>query len=296
MRKKYLSACLAMAVLTGCATTAGGASQKESTIYDTHRRVVKLEQDLSGSIQKLNETSAELIARVDQNDNEMRRLRSMVEENQMKLDNIAGVLLELRSTIYRQWNISTGSGFSTSGTGYEGEVTIEPPAGGELLQTPQGGATGISSPTPSTTTPTVTQPVAATTPAQPAGALGDPKVAYQAAQKAYAGEDYAGALAQFDGFVQQYPQDELVANAQFWKAKCYLKLAQYRRAIQEFELMRVNHGSNTKIPFAMYNQAVAHSKLGEFTQASALLQQVVASYPGSPAADEAKVALQQIEG
>lgn len=295
MKKSHLSYCMVFLFLAGCSTTAGGASQKDSTIFDTHRRVVKLEQDLGGSIQKLNETSAELIARVDQNDNEMRRLRSMVEENQVKLDNIASVLLELRSTIYRQWNISTGSSFVAPGSGFEGEVTIEPPAGGELTQTPQGGSANLS-PTSSASAPVVTQPVTATTAAPTVSAPGDPKVAYQQAQKAYANEDYAGALAQFDSFTQQFPQDDLGANAQFWKAKCYLKLSQYRRAIQEFEVMRVNHPSNTKIPFAMYNQAVAHSNLSESTQANALLQQVVASYPNSPAADEAKAALQQLGG
>lgn len=265
-------------LLAGCATT-GSSSQWQNQVYDTHRRVVRLDSSLEASVQKLNETSAQLTARVNESDEQTRRVAGMVEENQAKLDSVSRDLADLKETLYRRWNLSVGSGASTPSTveGQVSGVTIEPPqssvATSAPAQTPVGGEAAA-------------EPVVA----------GDPGLEYQDAQQSYANENYTDALAKFDAFLQRYPTSEPAANAQFWKAKCHLNLGNYQESVSEFGKVLSNYPNNTKAPFALHDQAVAYQRLGETDRAAQLLQQVIDTYPLSPAADQSKSDLQRLRG
>lgn len=267
---------ICIVLCSGC-MTAGGQSkdQTTATIFDTHRRVVKLDTNLDGAITKLNETTAELIARVNANDQEIRRLGSLVEENQYKLTNIEQMLGELRETVYRQWNISLGS--SSYSAPSQGVVIESPDSETDTMDT-----TSIAAPVE---TPVVTGVVA-----------GDPNVKYADAQKSYTSENYEKALSEFDAFLLAYPNDEQASNAQFWKAKALLRMGRYNEAISEFEKVRNSYPGSTKVPFAMHNQAVAHTHLGQATEAVSLMETVIDQYPISPAADQAKADLQKLKG
>jgi len=94
--------------LAGCVSN-GGGGQFETSIYDTHKRVQKLEQDVDSSIRELNETTAALVARVDANDEQLRRLRTLCEENQAKLDALSKHLAGLRQTLSRAVGIGTSA-------------------------------------------------------------------------------------------------------------------------------------------------------------------------------------------
>jgi tol-pal system protein YbgF len=270
--------CLGMIGMSGCATA--GSSQMESTVYDTHRRVVKLDNSLESTVTKLNETTAELVARVNQSDQETRRLKSVVEENRVILERLEKNLGDLTSVIYRQFNL-TPPGSSSSG------IVIEPPA-----RTSESSMQPLDEPKEEDVD---TETVAVNTPAQP---MGDPTVQYQRAQQLYANEDFSAALGGFDEYLQKFSGSDPVntANAQFWKAKCYLKLGQYNDAIREFEKVRSSYPTSTKVPFAMHNQAVAHSNLGQASEAISLMEEVVADYPISPAAEQAKIDLNKLRG
>lgn len=281
-----VSVTLAGFFLAGCGTT--GGNQVETTIYDMHRRVVKLDKSLDESVTKLNETTAELIARVDESDQQTRQMKTIAEENQVKLDNLARDLTELKTTLYRHLNLTASmpGALPPAGVGVEGEavgnVEILPPSAAS------GPAIGVGTavpPTGGTLAPA----------ASPIGG-GDPRAEYQQAQKSYANEDYEQALRQFDEYLQKYPNDESASNAQFWKAKCYMNVNKFQEAIQEFEKMRTNYSTSTKVPFAVHNEAVAYSKLGQMDKAQSLLQEVVDKYPVSPAADQAKSDLKKLKG
>jgi tol-pal system protein YbgF len=272
------------AVLPGCATP--GGSQLESTVYDTHRRMVKLDNNLESSVTRLNETTAELIARVNQSDQETRQLQSMTEENQRKIEALSSVVEEMRLTLYRHFNLTPPSGYSTG----SGGITIE-----DDLSSVQQPAARPAAETQETVPPVAASQgasAAATPPAE--SAYGDPKVQYQDAQKSYAREDYETALRQFTAHLAQFPEADTAGNAQFWKARCLLNLEKYQEAIQEFEKVRKNYPSSTKVPFAIHNEAVAWSRLGDTAMAEKLLQEVIENYPVSPAADQAKSDLQKL--
>ncbi len=314
-RFKGIAACAMVVaiVIAGCQTT---GDQMQTTVYDMHRRVVKLDRELESSVARLNESTATLLARVDESDQQTRTLRGLMEENQVKLDAVAQELNSMKTTLYRHWNLTTsGSGApamprdaATGPVTIEGAPTAPPmqttPPQHELLdsaprptdqftQTPTAPALPVPEQTPVMTGEPALAPAPA---AAPAGDAADPRVLYQQAQRSYANEDYATALQQFDAYLGQFPNNDLSANAQFWKAKCLLSVEKYAEAVQAFEVLRGNFSTSTKVPFAMHNQAVAHSRLGQTAQAERLMEAVIEQYPVSPAADQARADLRKLRG
>lgn len=299
----------------------------QTTIYDMHKRIVKLDKELENSVTRLNESSATLIARVDESDQQTKMLRGLLEENQAKLDALSRELEGMKTTLYRHWNLTTSGtpagpprNVATGAVTIEGPPTLAPPPAQNELE----GSAPIPTeaqrpvPTPPPSAPPVPpapevakmaqavpqQTSALPTPQEPpaeplasaSGRAGDPRVLYQQAQKSYANEDYAGALKQFDTYLAQYPNNDLSANALFWKAKCLFNLNRHAESIEAFESLRSKFPTSTKVPFAMHNQAVAHSRLGQNAQAERLMEAVIEQYPISPAADQAREDLRKLRG
>ena len=313
-----LAACIL--AVSGCATP--GGQQTETTIYDMHRRIVKLDKDLGDSITKLNETAASLNARVEGMDQQTRSLNTTIEDSNAKLNELAKEFNRFKTDYYRLNGLTPGQS-STPGNNPNVKtpgVVIEnrdggvvpPPALTAPPQTPVGGnaaapvASGRNELTGSAPLPTGEKPAPIAAPAVPqpadepppiaAAAAGDPKVLYQQAQKSYSNNDWVNAQKQFDDYLKQYPNSDQSANAQFWKAKCLLNTDKYGDAVKAFETMRSTYPTSSKIPFAMHNQAVAHSRLGQTAEAERLMQAVIDQYPMSPVAEQAKSDLKRLQG
>ena len=310
----------ALLVASGCETTGG---QTQTTIYDIHQRMVKLDKELGSSVTQLNEGTATLNARLDASDEQTRTVRGMLEENQAKLESLSRELADMKATLYRHWNLSTSGGPKSVSAG---AVTIESPGAAPLTETPPAAAATPAptvTPAPVTTPPATTEPVVQTTPqnelldsaplpteppvaatpAPPAeeatvadAGSSDPRLLYQQAQRSFANDDFAGALGQFDSYLSQFPNNDLSGNAQFWKAKCLFNLNRYDESVKTFEQLRGNFPTSTKVPFAMHNQAVAHSRLGQTAEAERLMEAVIEQYPVSPAADQARADLRKLRG
>jgi len=329
---RWFTVCAVAMVLiaAGCATP--GGDQMQTTIYDTHQRMVKLDKELGDSVGRLNETTATLLARVDESDQQTRTLRGLIEENQQKLDSISKEMRDMRTTLYRHWGltVSDKGGAAPVRDVVPGQVTVESPVTlqPQPAQTPQRSELLDSAPVPTeppavaavpetaaATAPTiaaatpVVEPAAATPAVEPAAAspvaapaaasgLEDPQALYQEAQRSYSRDDFASALTQFDAYLGQHLNEDenLSANAQFWKAKCLMNLERYAESVQAFEGLRSNFPTSTKVPFAMHNQAVAHSRLGQTAQAERLMEAVIEQFPISPAADQARADLQKLRG
>jgi len=269
--ERAAAAVTVMAVLLmGCGTI---PKDVRHIINDTNVRVRNLDQGLQGSVNRLNTTTAELIARANEGDTQIRQLQAMMEENQNALNALARELAELKTTLYRRWNLTVSSGAMPAAGTQESSV------GGVIIEQPP--TTAFPGPTDMRIAP-------------PGGA--DTGALYIEAQRLYAGGNYADALVKYEEFLQRFPSDENSHNAQFWKAACYLNMERFQEAIQEFERLRTLYPTSNKIPLAMRSQAVAHSRLGQMEQAIRLFQEVIANYPTSPAADQAKRDLERIRG
>lgn len=286
------SSCAALAMLSmvGCATSmAAGKDQMEATVYDIHRRVVKLDTGLDSTLQQMNS----LVERLNQSDENTRRTLSIAEENQRKIDQLQKDMTDLKNKAYSQWGLT-----APRATSQTPSVSILPPAGSDT-PAPMSVNTDAAPAAPAMQESEPVEVAAeapAVTTAPAATSNEDPQVHYQRAQRDYANGDFQKALNEFNDHLRMWPGSETASNALFWKAKCNLKLGDHRGAITDFEQLRKEYSSSTKVPFAMHNQAVAHSNLGEVDRAKALLQEVVANYPVSPAAEQAKVDLQRLGG
>lgn len=283
----------------------GGGSQLQNTVYDTHRRVANLDKNLESSITRLNETSAELVTRVEASDQQVRTLQSTLEENQMRLTQLQDKLDALVRRLYAERGLTLPSspGVPTDVTVKPGEepTVIPPPAsntpkattpapGAEALPPPQPTAPPELSPLANATPP----PATPTTPTTPS--TGSAEKDYQQAQRSFANQDYSKALEQYSAFLQRYPESENAANATFWRAKSLQAMEKYEEAIQGFEMLRSKYSTNQKVPFAMHQQAVCHARLGQTDRAIKLMQQVIKDYPMTPAADQAKTDLKKLQG
>ncbi len=294
-------AAVALALMAGCATTsfAGGKGQMETTVYDIHRRVAGLD----ATIKQLAETTVTLTERVNQSDENTRRLISLSEENQRKIDQVQKDVGDLKSAFYRQFNLTGGASAARPSDTLK-EVVIEPPAGAAGTINPSPGAAAVGTVPAGTIAgsdpvdgASATETAAAAPAASaPSASTEDPQVHYQRAQRDYANGEFQKALTSFDEHLRLWPGSETASNALFWKAKCNLKVGDNRAAINDFEQLRKEYTTSTKVPFAMHNQAVAYSNLGDTAKAKALLEEVIANYPVSPAAEQAKLDLQRLNG
>jgi len=285
-RNTWRAGILAVLVLGMAFNAAANSKQVETLLYDTHRKVTNLNNNLDGAIKKLNQTTSDLVGRVDASEEQTQRLRSMVEENQVKLDTVERQLGELTATIYRQFNLTTsGSGFSPAAAAAAQtppqNVAIEPPA-----RTPVQITQEDDSGDPMLASPSVGAADSATAHA-----------VYRKAQEVWLNNDYASALELFTDFLARYPNTELAGNAQYWQGRCYLRLERYSEAITAFEKVRATHPENdAKVSQAMQSQAVALSRQGRNQEAEALLREVIAKYPSSSAARQAESDLAKLTG
>ncbi len=296
MLKGKCVAALAMSVAllsSGCATAGGsptGSSQLQNTVYETHRMVQNLEQNLSGSVSNLTQTTAAIAARLDSSDQEIRRLVSMAEENQRKLDGLQFTLDQLTTTLYQQLNLSpppTRPNIPAQPQGNTGTIPRQP--GVDVLP---------PAPQPQITPP-VTSPPDILPPggAEETSSVGsDPEAHYLQAQQYYTNEEYTLALKQFEDHIANMPRSPYVANATYWRAQCYLRMGDYPEAIKGFETFRSQFGSSGKIPLAIHNEAVSYSRLGQTERAKALFQQLIREYPDDVATEGARKNLRQLQG
>ena len=287
---RIFSACFGIGVssvlLAGCVTAAN--DPVADSVYTTHRIVRNIERDLAPRVSQLNETSADLLARVEESDTQVRRLQTVVEENQVKLDSLQARLDEIAQVLYRYLNVAPPSGSFVSpsiagGVDVVGEPEILPP--GDLTE-PSATLTPSTPSGPAPSPPPVVPPVATS------NAVAD----YNEALRSLNSTDYEKALEQFGRFVEQYPNNDYTHRAQFWKGECHFRLKQYNQAITEYERLRADFPHSPKCPTSMYQQAVAHSRLEQRDKMVTLLTELVEKYPADdPAVERARTALSKMD-
>ena len=120
---------LCVLAVSGCETM--GGNQTQTTIYDMHRRIVKLDKDLGDSITKLNETAASLNARVEGMDQQTRSLNTTIEDSNAKINELQKEFNRFKADYYRLNGLTPGqtSTPSTMPNVKNGPVAIETPGG-----------------------------------------------------------------------------------------------------------------------------------------------------------------------
>lgn len=89
-------------------------------------------------------------------------------------------------------------------------------------------------------------------------------------------------------YLAEYPGDEKVIEARYRHAETYFNDADYPRAILLFEEVVTGDPKSPWAPWAMVRQGECFSKMGQDAEATLFWQDVVARYPKTQAAKEAK--------
>jgi len=125
----------------------------------------------------------------------------------------------------------------------------------------------------------------------PAPAAVDPEAEgrrYDAALALFRAGDYRGAVAAFQEFLRLNPSGALASNGHYWLGLSHFALGQFRDAAASQLRLLKDFPLSTKAPDAMVNLARAQIQMGDNDTARATLEQVIARYPVSRAADVAR--------
>ena len=133
-------------------------------------------------------------------------------------------------------------------------------------------------------------PVASSEPGDPA----KEKLYYDAAFDLIKAKDFDKASKAFTAFLGRYPNSQYAGNAQYWLGEVNLAKGDLQGAGQAFAKVSQLYPKHAKVPDSLYKLADVERRLGHTDKVKGILQQVVAQYPGTSAAQLAQRDLQRL--
>lgn len=133
-------------------------------------------------------------------------------------------------------------------------------------------------------------PAAGSEPADPA----KEKLYYDAAFDLIKAKDFDKASQAFAAFLRKYPNSQYAGNAQYWLGEVNLAKGDLQGAGQAFAKVSQLYPKHNKVPDSLYKLADVERRLGHTDKVKGILQQVVAQYPGTSAAQLAQRDLQRM--
>ncbi len=99
----------------------------------------------------------------------------------------------------------------------------------------------------------------------------------------------------FQQFLSQYPDSNLVPNAHFWIAECYVKKRDYQRSLTAYEQVIRNHPKSGKASIALYRKALVLLELNDKPAAKTALKRLITDYPRSEESKQARIKLGSLQ-
>ncbi len=227
------------------------AQAQRATLAD---RVSALEKQSAGQLQGSSQANIELLNRTTQMQDEIRALRAEVEKLQNELEQA------------RQRNREQYIDLESRVSALESGGAVTKPL-------------GVAPPVPA--------PEAVAKPVQ--APAGGESAAYQSAYARLIKQgDAAGAVAEFQSFLQAYPDSSLAPNAWYWLGESYYISKEYALALKSFGILGERFGASGKAPDAKLKAAYCLIELKQVEQGRKALEQVVALYPQHPVAEMAR--------
>ena len=118
--------------------------------------------------------------------------------------------------------------------------------------------------------------------------------AYDVGSNLFRRNDYISAIRAFETFSKDFPNSQLVANAQYWIGIAYFNLKDFSNARSMQENLLKNYPESSKVPDALLAIASVQQETGDSGSARNTLEDVVARFPGSEAAAKARTRLLQV--
>ncbi len=111
----------------------------------------------------------------------------------------------------------------------------------------------------------------------------NPVVLYNQGYEMFLNGKYAQAISIFREFLQNYSNDPLADNAQYWIGECYYSQKMFDRAIAEFKKVE-NYPDGNKIPDAYLKIVYSYNELGKKEEANHWKKVLIEKYGNSEAA------------
>ena len=174
-----------------------------------------------------------------------------------------------------------------------------PPAGARILSAglPQNRvAHVVGVPVPDTRVAVIPKEPASRPPRPaPAPRLPDPEEDYTKAIRVLRDErNFVKARGLLNEFISKYPTHELSDDAQYWIGQSYYREKNFERAILAFNKVQVDYANGDKAPEALLLEALSFLNIDDRASARELLGQVIAKYPDSSAASDARKRLESL--
>ena len=193
---------------------------------------------------------------------EVRVLRGMVEQQQYQIRQMEQQQRDRYRDLDRR--IASGQGSSTSGS----VSSVSPSVVGDS-------ATGSAA-----VTPPAPLPAANSTPTD--------AQAYQQAFSLVRQKDFPAALAEFDKFIELYPDSVRLPNAYYWVGEVNLAEQKLEPAKAAFERVLQMFPQHRKAADASYKLGVIYHQMGDQAKADEIFKDTVSRYPESSAANLAR--------
>ncbi|GAB3463240.1 tol-pal system protein YbgF [Azotobacter salinestris] len=219
-----------------------------------------------GAMSTPTSAQGEMFLQLQQLQDEVSRLRGMVEEQQYEIRRLKQESLDRYQELDRR--LSTGAGAPSQ------------------QQAPAGAVDASAAPVP----PAASQAPASGEPADPE----KEKLYYDAAFDLIKAKDFEKASQAFTAFLRKYPNSQYAGNAQYWLGEVNLAKGDLQGAGQAFARVSQNYPKHSKVPDSLYKLADVERRLGNTEKAKSALRQVIAQYPGSSAAQLAQRDLQTL--
>ncbi|MCF6178009.1 MAG: tol-pal system protein YbgF [Geopsychrobacter sp.] len=260
MKRLLALACLLL-LLVGCLPPAQSQLKVENDLEEMKRHLARLEQ---GS----NDGGS-------QSRRQLETLGRQVAELQSGLDTLR---VEFQSINGRLDDLGRSNQQATADMALvRDDLSMQVSVLGERLMTLE--TKPVPEPPKPAPTPVVTKPLVKVS----------PEALYQSAlDKILKGTDFAGGRAELKAFIQQYPQHDLVVNAQYWIGEAFYGEKKYENAILQFQDVIQKYSDHPKVAAALLKQGKAFAALGDKGNAVTTWKSLIKTFPLSPEAKKAK--------
>ncbi|PTQ88679.1 tol-pal system protein YbgF [Nitrosomonas ureae] len=112
--------------------------------------------------------------------------------------------------------------------------------------------------------------------------------AYKEAYDSFKNGEYANTIAQFESFLENYPQSSLAPGAAYWIGNARYALRDYQLAIDAQKRLISKYPDSNKVPDALLNIATSQFEMGDRNAGRKTLEDLLLIHPHSEAAGKAK--------
>jgi tol-pal system protein YbgF len=252
------------------------------------KRVERVERIIQG------QGLVSLLSRVDQLQNEVKRLNGENEALQHQIDALKERNRKLYLDLDERLQLQEAKVTAPVPTQPVQDLTVAPQAPEVSEVVP---VATISQPSASQVVEQTTESAqqAISPPDAKPVAVENGEAAYQAALQTLRAGQYDDAVTAFNEFPQQYPHSNYLPNAYYWKGEAHLVLAHYDDAVASFQIVIDKFPDSRKMPDAMLKKGFALFSLGKVEESKSTLTTVMQQYPNTSAARLAKVKLDRIK-